>query len=248
MTSKKLVVLTGSSSGIGKALLELYLAQGHRVFHFSRSASSLSDTNQVHFQHSITDFQKLQESFATIVTQTKNEVYEEIVLINNAGQIGSAKAIQDQSSEEIKETLEVNLTGAMVCTSQFISSFNYRKEPLVIVNISSGAAQRAIHGWSAYSASKAGMDAMSKTVALELSKRVPAARVYSIYPGVVDTAMQAQIRQASKKDFPAIERFIELKNKGELSQSDIVAQKIAYIAHEAKPESGSILDVRQFDL
>jgi benzil reductase ((S)-benzoin forming) len=247
-TSRNLVFISGTSKGLGKALLEKYLNEGDFVFHISRSPSTSQHANQKHFQYSVSDWEHIEPILQEFYHFSQTEQFKEILLINNAGKLGEAKALHHIPIKDIVDTINVNLTSAMAWISLFLEKFSESEYPLSIINISSGAAKSSIHGWSVYSASKAGLDRMTQTVALETSTRKARTQVYSIYPGVIDTDMQAEIRDSKLVDFPNRENFILLKTKGNLSTAQDVANKIHYLAHSIRPTSGSILDVRDIDL
>jgi benzil reductase ((S)-benzoin forming) len=246
-SSNKLILLTGSSKGLGNALLAKYLSEGDHVFHISRSKHESNEANQFHQQHSVTDWEQLAQTLIEFREYAAKHSFSEIVLINNAGILGTANSLDKVPVSDIANTINVNLTSPMVLISLFVKEFKESNYALSIVNISSGAAHSAIHGWAAYSASKAGMDMMTKTVSLELESREAPTRVYSIYPGVIDTGMQAQIRSTEPADFPSRQKFIDLKVDGNLSSSEEVAKKIHYLAHTLRPISGSIVDIREIE-
>jgi benzil reductase ((S)-benzoin forming) len=92
--------------------------------------------------------------------------------------------------------------------------------------VSSGAGKNPVDGWSVYCATKAGIDMYTRTLAEELKidgkKHIFA---FAVAPGIVDTAMQDQIRTASSGDFSRVSAFIEYKNTDQLAHPDFVARK-----------------------
>jgi NAD(P)-dependent dehydrogenase (short-subunit alcohol dehydrogenase family) len=105
--------------------------------------------------------------------------------------------------------------------------------PLRIVNVSSGAATRAYAGWSAYCATKAALRMAGQVVAVEADAYPPGAAgpldlaVVTYEPGVVDTAMQAEVRATPRAAFPALDRFLELHASGRLADPASPAAEIA---------------------
>ena len=91
-----------------------------------------------------------------------------------------------------------------------------------------------------YCASKAALDRYSEVLQVE----APFAQIASIAPGVLDTAMQADIRQSTAEDFPNIQRFIDLHAEQALSSPLAVAKQIS--AHSLSPEFGqqTLQDIR----
>jgi benzil reductase ((S)-benzoin forming) len=108
----------------------------------------------------------------------------------------------------------------------FLSTYAHLTCPRTILNISSGAAQRAVDGWGAYSASKAALDALSRAIEKEQSLRGTGVRVHSISPGVVNTAMQEQIRGAGFRQFSEVEKFVAFHADDQLADPTEVARRI----------------------
>jgi benzil reductase ((S)-benzoin forming) len=100
-------------------------------------------------------------------------------------------------------------------------------QKITILNISSGAATRAIPGWASYCASKAALDRFSETIYLEEKEKGRNIRVFSLAPGVIDTDMQSTIRSADAQDFSSLETFQNLKLNKELISSQEIAEKLA---------------------
>jgi benzil reductase ((S)-benzoin forming) len=113
-----------------------------------------------------------------------------------------------------------------------------------VLNISSGLARRAMASQAAYCAAKAGMDHFTRCVALEEAEQPNGAKVCSLAPGVIDTDMQVQLRNADASQFPDLENFISLKNDGALiSPAEAAARVLAYLAR-ADFGSSPVADVR----
>src|SRR5262249_56203218 len=79
-----------------------------------------------------------------------------------------------------------------------------------------GAARRVYEGWSAYGAGKAAVDQWVRTAGAEQKRRGGRCRVLAVAPGVIETAMQEQIRAMTEEAFPVVERFRELHRAGAL--------------------------------
>jgi benzil reductase ((S)-benzoin forming) len=85
---------------------------------------------------------------------------------------------------------------------------------------------------------------MTRAIATEQSEIENGVKCVSIYPGVVDTNMQSQIRNTNESDFKSLQRFVDLKNNNELYTPDFVATSIYKIDTENHLENGDILDIR----
>jgi benzil reductase ((S)-benzoin forming) len=129
----------------------------------------------------------------------------------------------------------VNLVAPTILCNSFLKTYSIIPVQQIIINVSSGAGKNPIDGWSVYCATKAGLDMYTRTLAEELKidgkKNIFA---FAVAPGVVDTAMQDQIRTASPEDFSRIQSFIGYKNEDQLAHPDFVASK--YLAILGLPE------------
>ena len=97
---------------------------------------------------------------------------------------------------------------------------------------------------AAYCAVKAGLDHFSRSVALDQSHALHAARIVSLAPGVIDTDMQVQLRAGDPAQFPDLARFLALKTGGQLDTPAAAAAKL--IAYLQRPDFGTqpVADVR----
>jgi len=114
-----------------------------------------------------------------------------------------------------------------------------------IINISSGAAIKNISSWSTYCASKSAIDMLSKVLHEENYKNL---RVYSLYPGIIDTKMQYKIRTSSKKDFPLVDSFKDYYMNGELESAENVAKKVFHVMEYPKKYKEIVFSTRDVDL
>ena len=106
--------------------------------------------------------------------------------------------------------------------------------PRRVVNLSTGAAQNPIEGWSAYCSAKAGLEMYSRCMIAEQSKKTNPIKLVSFAPGVVNTEMQEDIRNTDAAQFPQLERFVGLKEKGELLEPEYVAAKILKLLNDPR--------------
>lgn len=211
------VFITGVSKGLGKALTEHFLNQGDNVVGIGRSHS----IQHKNFQFLPCDLQDL----TSVQDLNLGKLEEKVIFINNAGIIGSIKRISEQSSSDITSVLSINTLAPMLFCQKVLSIFPKEQE-LTIINISSGAAKRAIPSWASYCASKAALDLFSETIYLEEIELGRNIKVYAVSPGVIDTAMQEQIRSAGDSNFSNIQSFIELKKSGQLNTPETVVKKL----------------------
>src|SRR5690606_30761969 len=142
---------------------------------------------------------------------------------NNAGTvqpIAQADALSD--AQAITSALTLNVTAPMLLTSAVLRAIKGRNTDTRILNISSGAGRRTNTGWGVYCATKAALDLYTRVVDVEAH----GVKVVALAPGVVDTTMQATIRGSHSKDFPDVDRFVQLHEQGQLAAPDAVAGRI----------------------
>lgn len=210
------VYITGVSKGLGKALVELYLNEGHRVFGIGRSYS-FSHPNFQFIEMDLNNVDALDFPF---------QVDDDILLINNAGVIGNIKRISDQEHLDCQEVMTVNTIAPMILTANLLKQLPLNQK-ITILNISSGAATRSIPGWASYCASKAALDRFSETIHLDEKEKGRNIRVFSLAPGVIDTDMQSAIRSSDAQDFSSLETFRNLKLNNELIRPEETAKNMA---------------------
>jgi benzil reductase ((S)-benzoin forming) len=112
--------------------------------------------------------------------------------------------------------MQVNFTSAAILCNKFIKAFQNSPIQKLIFNISSGAATSPYESWSNYCSAKAALNMFTEVVHLEQATQKYPIQVFAIAPGVVDTAMQTKIRSTDVSKFPHKEKFIQLKENGNL--------------------------------
>jgi benzil reductase ((S)-benzoin forming) len=248
-------IITGASRGLGEALAKKLLAKTNVLFCVSRTDNpalrQMAEARECPLRciaYDLREVEGLEELMRGIFAEIAllHPVHG-ITLINNAGMLQPVKRLENATASELIGNLQVNLAAPMVLSALFARfSRQLSVQHRMIVNISSGAGKYPYYGWAAYCASKAGMDMFTRVMGLEESAQPLPVKVVSIAPGVVDTAMQEEIRKASREDFIQVDRFRELKESGSLLNPDAAAEKILEIVARPDVNNGSVLDVRDF--
>ena len=128
--------------------------------------------------------------------------------------------------------MTVNVSAAAILTN-LVYQHSLDKDKFTLVNISSGAAKRAIPSWAAYCASKAALNMLTEAFYLEEKERGIDLTAYAVSPGVIDTDMQVQIRGARLEDFSAVDNFKKMKENDELFSADEAAARLVALLNES---------------
>ena len=239
-----ILIITGGSNGIGKAIAQKYTTEKFTVYSISRSKAT-----NVNYQQITADLSNTTSTINAInsaFSNLKPETISSITLLNNAGSLGEINTLGNIDSEKIQNSIQLNTTTPLVLANEFIrftKSLNCKKQ---IINISSGAAVNPYSGWSVYCTSKAALDMTTRTIATEQNELLNGVKCVAIYPGVVDTNMQTSIRKTTAVEFKNVQRFKELKENNELYSPQFVAEKIYQIDTSNTLENGAIIDIRKF--
>ncbi len=224
----------GDRRGLGAALCELYRERDWTVLEFSRSAP-----HPYSVPADLADIRAAAAAFASALPPLAATHCAEVVAIGNAAVLGPVGPVEHASPAGIAAHVDTNVTSAILFARAFVDAFQGHACPKTFVNISSGAAEKGYAGWSPYCASKAAMENFVRSLALEQAAREHPIRAISVNPGVMDTDMQAQVRESSVADFPEVARFLRLQAEGRLAQPSAVADSIAEIV-ASRPEAGGV--------
>lgn len=236
-----LFIITGTSRGIGYAIANQALQQADaKVLGIART-NSISSPN---YRFIKADFTSIEEVNAIVFPP--DEGFSKITLINNAGMLGDVNRLGELAIKSIADTIAVNITAPAILMNRFLNAYAQSNAQKVIINISSGAGRKAISSWSVYCTTKAAIDMLSETAQQEQIELGANTKVFSVAPGVVDTAMQTGIRSVEKTRFSQLDRFVELKQKGLLSSPESIAEKLLLLVNHPQKFSEVILDVRKF--
>ncbi|GAB7043522.1 MULTISPECIES: SDR family NAD(P)-dependent oxidoreductase [Catenuloplanes] len=219
------VFVTGVSRGLGAALFEQVVAAGDRVVGIGRSFTGAQDDLALQEPARVALLTANLSDPSTLPTPEQLRAAcapdGEVVLIHNAGQVTPVGPVGALPADELATSITVNLTAPMLLTNAFLAAAAGRTARVLF--ISSGAAGRTIENWSAYSAAKRGGEFFMEILAAENAHREPPLTVASVNPGVMDTDMQAALRDA---EFPARDRYVGLHERGELPDPGTVAERI----------------------
>ena len=188
---KKVIVLTGASSGIGAATAKALSNSPHVLVMLARNEEKMKaiaaeiDCISLVIKTDVTKIEEVQEAIATVI-----EKFGGIdILINNAG-ITRDNLLMRMSEEQWDEVMNVNLKSVFNLTKASLRTFLKQKNGSII-NMSSVVGVMGNAGQSNYAASKAGIVGFSKSIAKELGSR--GIRCNVITPGFIETEMTAEL-------------------------------------------------------
>lgn len=239
-----LAIITGTTNGIGAALRDVLVADKNNfVITLSRAPGTTASPFNVSLD--VSDLGAIESAFAIVTAHIGDQHFDRAVLINNAGVVSPVGAFDQISAADTGHNLIVNVAAPMVLSRLFALATRQIANRRLIVNISSGAAKRAIAGWSAYCAAKAGLEMATRVAALEAATSDPTLSICTLAPGVVDTKMQGLIRGTNEAQFPDVARFRAMKADGLLRDAHDVARDIVALVAGAKLTNGGNFDLRE---
>jgi len=238
--SKRIVVVTGGSRGLGRVVCQTFAGPGtHIYFNYHASETGAKETGELitaaggswdSERVDITSLKAVGAWFKRIADTSKKID----VLVNNAG-ITRDGLIAMMKESDWDDVLETNLKGAFNCIKPAIRLM-MRKRYGRIVNVTSVVGAMGNPGQANYAASKAGIIGLTKSVAKEMATR--GITVNAVAPGYLETDMTASLQDVAKK---AMLGFIPMGRAGTLSE---VAAAIKFLASdEAAYITGQVLHV-----
>ena len=185
----KVVIVTGSARGIGQAIAERFATEGSSVVLADLDHDGIENVAKNIIADGgsavpITTDVAIEEQVDALFDTTLNEYGTVDVLVNNAGLISPVKHILDVDKAWWDRLIGANLTGTFLCARRAAHIMANKGEGSII-NMSSGGATKAHRAFVAYDASKGGIEAMTRALALDLGPY--GVRVNCLVPGFIDT-------------------------------------------------------------
>jgi len=249
----KYFIITGTSRGLGEALVNDLVDTENAVFCISRSKNEsliekakVQNTELFYYEYDLSDNEGIQALMKDIFSKIDKDKASAVYLINNAGTVTPIKTIANCKSDEIIRSINVNLTAPILLSSEFVKNTNELAVEKRIINISSGAGKKPYHGWSCYCSGKAGLDLFTKSVAVEEAAKDHPVELMAFAPGIMDTGMQQEIRESDVENFVQLERFKGFKKDGYLLTPKFVAEKVLDLIQSDKFEQGAVVDIKDY--
>ena len=224
--SEKVVLVTGGSRGIGRAVCRRFAEFGAKVYFFYQTSREQAES----LEQEAKENQQFIRGFQVDVRQSDacEKAIEEIlsendrvdVLVNNSGTIRD-NLLAMLSDDDVQSVLDTNVSGVFNVTRAVVPTM-MRKRSGRIVNISSVSASKGGRGQSNYAASKGAVESFTKALAVELSPRN--IRVNAVAPGVIETDMSKDVREMASDE--TLSRIL-LKRYGNV---DDIAHAVTFLA------------------
>ncbi len=229
MTTPRTVLVTGGSRGIGLASARAFAADGHRVA-VTSSSTPIDEAGLLTVKCDVTDADQIEAA----VTRVEGELGPVEVLVSNAGIMRDGLLVR-MSEDDFETVLTTNLTATWRFCKRVLPKM-MRARWGRIVTVSSIGAALGVAGQANYTASKAGLIGLTRTIAREYGSRGITANV--VAPGPVETDMWRSLNQEARD---ATVREVPV---GRVGTVDDVAAAISFLASEAASYvSGAVLPV-----
>ena len=246
MLTNKIIVVTGGSTGIGRATAQILAAEGAAVIIADLQDGEGANTvglieqagGQAEYHHiDVSDYAQVNGLIATIVE--RHGALDGA--FNNAGIEGPTAKILNVSMAQWERVIRINLTGVFICMKCEIEQMIKQDGGGSIVNTASAAGLIGIPGAASYNASKHGVVGLTKTVTLEYAAHT--IRVNAVCPGFIETPMLHRVTDASVKIRDQLIAAIPMKRVAQPSEiGDTVAwlmsEKSTYVTGVALPVDG----------
>jgi benzil reductase ((S)-benzoin forming) len=235
--TRSLFILTGASRGMGAAIADQLLRPNTVLLCVSRTLNpSLSQRAAAagaqveQWQRDLADPAPVAQALLAWLQTFEPTRFDEASLINNAGVMTRVGPVDECTFAELSMAMRAGVEAPMLLSAAFLLATRGWRAQRKLLNISSGLARRAMAGAAPYCAAKAGMDHLSRAMALDEVHRGSGVKIVSLAPGVIDTDMQVQLRAADRGGFPELGNFVKLQSAGQLaSAADAAAKVLAYL-------------------
>ena len=237
---KKVVLITGGSRGIGKAVAELFMKEGAQVVITSKNQKQLQQTaKEMGNSFFVVGDVRNENDVKNVIDKTIKKFGRIDILVNNVGVLPKMKPLDKITEKEWNEIIDVNLNGHFRFTKYVIPQM--KKNGGSIINISSDAGLKAFENFyaDAYVAAKAAIILLTKSWALEYAKNN--IRVNCVCAAVVDTDMTQNLwlNTKEKRKITAAEHPL-----GRIGTGEDVAKAVLYFASDDSSwTTGAILPV-----
>ena len=220
----KKVIITGATGDIGKSLLIKFLSLGCKIVATGTNDDKLSDLKKMSSDVIVKKFNLIDHSKIKNFIDDSNKNLGGIdILVNNAG-TNIDKLLLRMSEEDWKKIIDINLSSTFLMCKYVIQKMLKQKNGKII-NITSIVGHTGNVGQSNYSASKAGIDGFTKSLAIEYARKN--ININCVAPGFIKTKMTDNINDEFKS------KLVEKIPSGRLGTGEDVANSVVFLASDA---------------
>ena len=224
-------LITGSSRGLGKALIDQLSSNNNEIVGISRS-----ETNSTKYQNISLDLNNLGSLRDTLKTHNFFKKPFDLIFFC-AGSLGNIDLAKNISWDSYQEIIKLNVFANKLILDH---NLNFIDNQQKLIFISSGASLKGYTGWLEYCSTKSMADSMLRVYARENKNHI----FCSFSPGAIDTDMQTNLRNHITPDLKDLYKFIDLHDNRKLRSTENAAKAILYKTEELKlTDSGSFFTI-----
>lgn len=204
-TSSKIIVLTGATRGLGRAMVDRFVESGHTVIGCGRAASQIAELSQRYgAPHHFTPVDVAHDADVAAWAKsvlTRNPAPD--LLLNNAAVMNRTAPLWEISAAEFQNVIDVNVAGVVNAIRHFVPAMMARQQG-VIVNFSSGWGRSTSPDVAPYCATKWAIEGLTQALSQELPEGLAAV---ALNPGIINTDMLQSCWADGANRFPSAEKW-----------------------------------------
>ncbi|MET1249438.1 (S)-benzoin forming benzil reductase [Sporolactobacillus sp. STCC-11] len=246
----EMALVTGVSKGLGFQISKILTEQNIEVIGLSRSTNekvqSLITNSKGRYSHisaDLTHLDEIESLMKRVCERIADAKPHKLYVVNNASMVEPIERVGFLDHHAIQKAVQLNLLAPMLINNTLLKELRNEAFEVIIVNVTSGAAERPIHGWSVYNATKAAVNMHTEVAGLEQENTKESNKIVAFSPGIMDTEMQDTIRSAEEDAFADINTFLGFKTNGNLRQPSEVAKALIGLILNEQLQNGKIYHV-----
>ncbi len=243
----KYAIVTGASKGLGEGIAKRLIEEKVNVIAVARNdnaklkeLASRIGVDYHFYRCDLASSTEINSVFQEISELVFQEPTDTLYLINNAGVVEPIETVGNLNEEAFLANVQINLTAPILICNLILNQAKKSNIPVMMANVTSGAGERPVHGWSIYCSTKAAINMFTQTAGLELENQQSPHKIIAFSPGIMDTEMQQTIRSSTETAFHELDKFKDYKEKGMLRSPEVVAAALVKLVLNEPVENGKI--------